>query len=95
MIDIEQARRFVLRLSRTREIPSGLSIAISVLFDKAEESYRKIKALQAEINKLKSANPGKAVAKPIDLTPPAIAFNSNEWALGAKVPMHISQGETP
>lgn len=94
-MDIEQARSFVLRLSRTREIPSGLSLALSALFDNAEESDRKLKALQAEINKLKSANPGKAVAKPIDLTPTAIAFNSNEWALGAKVPMHINQGETP
>ena len=94
-MDIEQARSFVLRLSRTREIPSGLSLALSALFDNAKESDRKLKALQAEINKLKSANPGKTVAKPIDLTPTAMAFNSNEWALGAKVPMHISQGETP
>jgi len=94
-MNIEQARRFVLRLSRTGEIPSGLSLAISVLFDNAEESDRKIKALQAEINELKSANPGKAVAKPIDFTHTSIAFSSNEWALGAKVPMHINQGETP
>ena len=93
-MDIEQARSFVLRLSRTGEIPSGLSIALSTLFDKAEESDKKLKALQAEINELKSAKPEKAVAAPIDLIPTVIAFNRNEWALGAKVPMHINQGET-
>ena len=97
-MNIEQARAFVSRLSRTGEIPSGLSIALSVLFDRAEESDTKLKSLQAEIDRLKAAAaarpPVTVEIQPIDRIPAAIAFSNNEWALGAKVPMNINQGDT-
>ena len=96
-MNIEQARAFVSRLSRTGEIPSGLSIALSVLFDRAEESDTKLKSLQAEMDRLKAAAarpPVTVEIQPIDRIPAAVAFGSNEWALGAKVPMNINQGDT-
>lgn len=96
-MNIEQARAFVSRLSRAGEIPSGLSIALSTLFDRAEESDMKLKALQAEVNRLKAATcrpPITVEINPIDRIPAAIAFSNNEWALGAKVPMNINQGDT-
>ena len=95
-MNIEQARAFVSRLSRTGEIPSGLSIALSVLFDRAEESDTKLKSLQAEMDRLKAAAarpPVTVEIQPIDRIPAAIAFSNNEWALGAKVPMNINKGD--
>lgn len=52
-MEIEQAKAFVSRMSRTGEIPSGLSIALDSIFMKLEEQAAELKRAHQEIKALK------------------------------------------
>ena len=53
-MEIEQAKAFVSRLSRTGEIPSGLSIAMGAIFLRLEEQAAELKKARQEIEALKA-----------------------------------------
>ena len=53
-MEIEQAKAFVSRLSRTGEIPSGLSIAMGAIFLRLEEQAAELKKAHQEIEVLKA-----------------------------------------
>lgn len=53
-MEIEQAKAFVSRLSRTGEIPSGLSIALGAIFLRLEEQAAELKKARQEIEVLKA-----------------------------------------
>ena len=53
-MEIEQAKAFVSRLSRTGGIPSGLSIALGAIFLRLEEQAAELKKARQEIEALKA-----------------------------------------
>ena len=53
-MEIEQAKAFVSRMSRTGEIPSGLSIALDAIFLKLEEQGAELKSAHQEIETMKA-----------------------------------------
>ena len=53
-MEIEQAKAFVSRLSRTGEIPSGLSIALGAIFRRLEDQAAELKKARQEIEALKA-----------------------------------------
>ena len=53
-MEIEQAKAFVSRLSRTGGIPSGLSIAMGAIFLRLEEQAAELKKAHQEIEVLKA-----------------------------------------
>lgn len=53
-MEIEQAKAFVSRMSRTGEIPSGLSIALDTIFLKLDEQAAELKRVNQEIETMKA-----------------------------------------
>lgn len=53
-MEIEQAKAFVSRMSRTGEIPSGLSIALDTTFLKLDEQAAELKRVNQEIETMKA-----------------------------------------
>ena len=54
-MNIENAKNFVSRLSRTGQIPSGLSIAFGVVFDAIEMQAEELRKARKEIEALKAS----------------------------------------
>ena len=65
-MSIEQAESFMFRLSRNGEIPTGLAMAVGVLFDAVEEQASEIKAARKEIDALKARIQQMNDAEPVD-----------------------------
>ena len=63
-MEIEQAKAFVSRLSRTGGIPSGLSIALSAIFLRLEEQAAELKKARQEIEALKAQQAAPHLSPP-------------------------------